>query len=188
MNPYGSGGSPSAGYNVCGGVVPIEAMNTFGTNYFYNTVTGQWSSFNVTDYNGGTQWPPSVCGSGGTFVPCCHPFTPAVGQRACRCGSIPYYGGDLNIACNLPGEPPSNLQLSYYFGNYFGLAFTALNANSFSILINGVRIDHIVTNYAVKNSLFNITVPPTGPILLNAVIFAVNDFGEINGTIQFYTS
>lgn len=94
----------------------------------------------------------------------------------------------MNIACNLPGEPPSNLQLSYYFGNYFGLAFTALNANSFSILINGVRIDHIVTNYAVKNSLFNITVPPTGPILLNAVIFAVNDFGEINGTIQFYTS
>jgi hypothetical protein len=188
MNPYGSGGNPSQGYNVCGGVVPIESMNTFGTNYFYNTVSQSWLAFNGTDYAGGTQWPPSVCGKGGTFVPCCHPFTPLAGQAACRCGSIPYYGGDLTIACNLPGEPPSNLQLSYYFGNYFGLAFTALNADFYSILINGIRKDRILTNYAVINSVFNLTIPPTGPLLVDAVIFAVNKFGEISGTISFYTS
>lgn len=182
MNAYGTGGSPSPGYNVCGGVLPIESMNTFGTNYFYDTVALTWRSFNGSDYKGGTQWPPSTCGNSGTFVPCCHPYTPALGMAICRCGTVPYYGNDP-VSCQAAGDPPSNLQISYYFGLYFGIAFTATNADTFSIVINNVRQDNISTNYAIVKSLFNVTVPPTGPVTLIATIIAENKFGQTNGTI-----
>lgn len=89
--------------------------------------------------------------------------------------------GPLPARCGLPlsGNPPTNLQLGYYFGSI--LTFTATDAVSFMIQINNITQFNVLTNYQVENSVFNLS----GGLPYTAHITALNPSGYLAGDIVF---